>query len=339
MKIVVYDVAARKGGGGETILKQYFDKAAKETEHEWWFFVSIEGLRERESRNIHVIYSDIHRRSKPVSYAARKKAELTEHRRLIRKIDPDELISLQNMPVAGVKCRQTVYLHQSLQFSPVRYSFLRKEERNLAFRQRVICGIIRQRLCRADRVIVQTEWMKKAVAKWAGYPETQISVETPAVSVPCPAMKKEKRRNCFIYPANAYLNKNHQIIIEACRILKKQGFNDYRIQFTMSPSGGGMADRLYEVIKREDLPIDFVGHLEREELFEKYQTMVTLFPSYIETFGLPLLEARELGGEILASDRPFSHEILDGYDHAVFIEWDDPESWAKEIKRHCSFRQ
>ena len=331
MKIVVYDVAARKGGGGETILKQYFDKAAKKPENEWWFFVSIEGLRERESRNIHVIYSDIHRRSKPVSYAARKKAELTEHRRLIRKIDPDELISLQNMPVAGVKCRQTVYLHQSLQFSPVRYSFLRKEERNLAFRQRVICGIIRQRLCRADRVIVQTEWMKKAVSGWAHYPEDRITVETPTVSMPALPHNEERFNNVFIYPANAYLNKNHRIIIDACKLLKERGYSDYRILFTFSPDSNCFAEKLFSEIKNLDLPIECVGHLEKEELFKKYQSLITLFPSYIETFGLPLLEAKSAGGRIIASNCPFSHEILDDYKLVEFADWDSADDWAAAI--------
>ena len=65
--------------------------------------------------------------------------------------------------------------------------------------------------------------------------------------------------------------------------------------------------------------------------------MITLFPSYIETFGLPLLEAKELNGIVLASDRPFSHEILDGYDKAIFIEWNNPDAWAREIKAQCSY--
>ena len=29
MRIVVYDIAAQKGGGGETILKQYLETAAR----------------------------------------------------------------------------------------------------------------------------------------------------------------------------------------------------------------------------------------------------------------------------------------------------------------------
>ena len=173
--------------------------------------------------------------------------------------------------------------------------------------------------------------MKKAVAKWANYPEERIVVETPKVSFPVHKELNKVSSNCFIYPANAYLNKNHQVIIDACRILKHQGVTGYRIQFTLSEKSKGLADRLLKEIRRDDLPIEYIGHLNKEDLFEKYQIMVTLFPSYIETFGLPLLEAKSVGGKIIASNLPFSHEILDGYDHANFVDWNDAAGWAKAI--------
>ena len=265
-----------------------------------------------------------------------KKYELFQLKAVLKKISPDEIISLQNMVVQGIKCKQTVYLHQSFQFSPVRFRFTKKDERSLAFRQRIICRLIRARLNKADKVIVQTNWMKQSVSKWAHFPEDRIVVEPPKVSLPIKKEPMEVQKNCFIYPANAYLNKNHRVIVDACRILKKQGVTGYRIQFTLSEGNPGVTRQLLKEIKTEALPIEYIGHLEKSELFIKYQTMITLFPSYIETFGLPLLEAKELNGIVLASDRPFSHEILDGYDKATFIEWDKPDAWAREIIAHCS---
>ena len=337
MRIVVYDIAAQKGGGGETILKQYFDAALNAPQIEWWFFVSIKDYKEYESANIHVELADIRKASKIRSYYLRKKYELFQLKSILKRINPDEIISLQNMVVPGAKCKQTVYLHQSFQFSPVKFRFTKKAERSLAFRQRIICRLIRAKLNKADKVIVQTNWMKKSVSKWAHYPEERIVVEPPKVSLPLKKDLVEAQRNSFIYPANAYLNKNHQIIIDACKILKKQGVTGYRIQFTLSEDSSGLSRQLLKEIKIEGLPIEYIGHLEKPELYEKYQTMITLFPSYIETFGLPLLEAKELNGIVLASDRPFSHEILDGYDKAIFIEWNSPDAWAREIKAQCSY--
>ena len=331
MKIVVYDIAARKGGGGERILNQYFDIAENEPETEWWFIVSIMDCRKRELPNIHVIFVDTAKASKLKRYTYRKKYELFELKRIIERINPDELISLQNMPVPGVKCKQTVYLHQSLMFSPVKYRFTVREERSLAFRQRVICGLIRKNLCKADKVIVQTNWMKDAVIEWADYPEERIIVEAPKVVLPACTKQNNRLNNTFIYPANAYPYKNHQVILEACRILKEHGIKDYKIKFTISPDSGGLAGRLLEESNREELPIEYIGKLDREELFKYYQTMITLFPSYIETFGLPLLEAKSAEGRIIASDSPFAHEILGEYEFAEFVNWNDSKGWASAI--------
>ena len=334
MKIVVYDIAAQKGGGGETILKQYFDTAARQTENEWWFFVSIEEYVERSRNNIHVIYIDLGKKTKTVNYVKRKQYEVLKLRRIIKSIEPDEFISLQNMIVSSLNCKQTVYLHQSFQFSPVRFSFFKKNERSLAFRQKFICGVIKRKLKKADKVIVQTNWMKNAVSKWAQYPEDRIIVETPNLALPVITCETEKLNNVFFYPANAYLNKNHQIIIEACKIIKRKGYSDFRILFTLSPDSNMLASTLYDEVKEAGLPIEFVGHLDREELYRKYRSQIMLFPSYIETFGLPLLEAKCLGGRIIASNCPFSHEILDNYSFAEFVDWNNADDWATAIINH-----
>ena len=331
MRIVVYDIAAKKGGGGETILKQYLEIAAKNPQKEWWFFVSIQDYQQYESDNIHIIFVDTASSSTLKSYCARKKYEVHRLKTALKDINPDEVISLQNMVVPGVKCKQTVYLHQSFQFSPVKYSFLRKNERSLAFRQRIICNIIKLRLKKADKVIVQTQWMKKAVSKWAHYPDDHIVVEMPTITLPRVTSKREKSNNVFFYPANAYLNKNHEVLIQACRILKEKGYTDFTVQFTLQPDANELSKKLFCEAEEFSLPIEFVGHLSKEELVVKYQSEIMLFPSYIETFGLPLLESKSVGGKIIASNLPFSHEILDDYDYADFVDWNDAEGWAEAI--------
>ena len=57
-----------------------------------------------------------------------------------------------------------------------------------------------------------------------------------------------------------------------------------------------------------------------------------LFPSYLETFGLPVLEAKNMKAIVFASDMPFCHEILDGYENAYFYKIDDKEKLASYMK-------
>ena len=56
---------------------------------------------------------------------------------------------------------------------------------------------------------------------------------------------------------------------------------------------------------------------------------VLLFPSYIETFGLPLLEAKTIGSPIIASDTPFSKEITSNYNNVNYFDYSDEIKLAK----------
>ena len=56
-----------------------------------------------------------------------------------------------------------------------------------------------------------------------------------------------------------------------------------------------------------------------------------VFPSYIETYGLPLIEAASLGVPIIAADLPYAREVLDGYEGVTFVPYDDAEGWSRAI--------
>lgn len=334
MRYVVYYIAVGQGGGGETILDHYYQQALTDKANEWWFIVPLKKYAEVLDKKLHVVYVDVLRSNFICKYVRRKCFELFEIKKLIKKISPDEIISLQNMVAPVRNYRQTVYLHQSFQFSPVKFSIWKKRERSLAFRQKVICPIIRRRLSKADSVIVQTHWMKEAVSQWADYPKNRIVVETPIISIPVAEKTDKKKNNSFFYPANAYLNKNHCIIIEACKLLKQWGYYNYSVQFTISKDGNAYASQLYKMTQEDNLPIEFIGHIDKDLVYSKCFSEIMLFPSYIETFGLPLLEVKSLDGRVIVSSCPFSHEILDDYEGATFAEWNNPAEWANAMKRY-----
>ena len=50
--------------------------------------------------------------------------------------------------------------------------------------------------------------------------------------------------------------------------------------------------------------IVFLGYLKKEELLEIIKHTILVFPSYIETVGLPLVEAQIFDAVILVSDCP-----------------------------------
>ncbi|SFB66290.1 glycosyltransferase [Ruminococcus albus] len=325
MKVVIYDVSAEDKGGLFVLNDLYSSIIKNNDDIEWHLFVSSKEFKS--CNNIIVHYFP------KMSMVKRLLFEQILINKEVNKISPDYVLSLQNIPLIFSKYRQLVYLHQSLQYCPVRFSFFRRSERSLAIRQHIICNIYRLCLLRADHIYVQTDWIKKATRKWLSINEKKISV------VPITISKNDvpdleyigMNSRCFFYPARAQQYKNHSVVIEAVKILKKSGIKDFEVVFTIDPTINEYASELQK--KATQLPIKFVGDLPYEQVLEKYSRSILIFPSYLETCGLPLVEARVMNCVIIASNLPFSHEALAGYSNALFFNYNNARDLANHMRK------
>lgn len=326
MKIMVYDVAAQ-GGGGMTVLLDFYREVLEKSPRDiqWCFAVSQPGLED--APGVQIL-----RFSKPKkSPLHRLVFEHWDFPRLLKQEQPDVVISLQNMPVARYRGRQLVLLHQSLQFCPKTFSFLKPEERSLAVRQRIICRMIQQSMPRAEHLFVQTAWMKQACMSWLGWPEDRISVVRSQAVPPVVTPYTGKDSRTFFYPAAGDIYKNHMLVVKACRLLHQEGITDYRVVFTLSSDEGAYDRGIIQAA--QGFPIEFTGRLPHQRVWELYSRTVLLFPSYQETCGLPLVEAKAAGAWILASDLPYAREVLEGYPNHALFDHSSPEALAREMKR------
>lgn len=301
MNILVYDVAA-EDGGGLFVLKNFYKEAMEKiySDIKWTFLVSVGDLEEK--KNIRILkVAKI-----KCSWFHRLYFEYFKLPKILKDLNPDLVISLQNMPISRCTYRQFVYLHQSLQFCSKQFSFFKKSERTLAFRQHIICNFLYRRgLPKAERIFVQTEWMKRATQKWLAYPEERIKVVPVSFELPENKLSANRNRNIrtFFYPARSEIYKNHRVVIEAVKILIEQKNKNFKVIFTIMPDEGNYSKELYNLSK--GLPIEFIGNVNHDDIWEMYRNTILIFPSYLETCGIPLLEAKAMGGEIVASDLPF----------------------------------
>ena len=324
MKILVYDVAA-EDGGGLFVLKNFYEEVIKDSEKhpniEWIFLTSYKILESK--KNVHTInYAWIKK-----SWIHRLYFEEIKIQKILRELDVDVIISLQNTIIKHCKIRQYVYLHQSLQYCPQKFSLLNRTERGLAIRQKFICGMYKNGIKKATHIYVQTEWIKDETIKWISCKKDKISVIPVSIEkIPEQYDKKELKTNVFFYPARAEIYKNHDVILKACKILEKRGVYNYRVLFTMEKTDNLYAQHISN--ECEKLPIEFIGKVEYKDIWNYYKKAVLLFPSYLETCGLPMLEARYMETIVLASDLPFAHEALDGYKNAYFFQYSDENKLA-----------
>jgi glycosyltransferase involved in cell wall biosynthesis len=310
---MVFDVAA-SSGGALTILKDFYEKALIDDSNQWIFILSTPILKDGENVKI--------KNFKWVkkSWFHRIYFEFFVPRYLIKRYLPDKILSLQNLIVLGTKIKQTVYLHQSLPFSNYKFSIL--TDSKLWFYQNIMGYLIKKSIFKAEFVIVQTNWMKLSCVKKLGISENKIIVQKPFFKI-----LSNKKFNIsiskkieFFYPSSGDQYKNHILIIKALLVVNKSILKNIKIIFTLNGNENKNIMKLKSVIIKNKLPVDFVGFLPINKVFEYYKKSILLFPSFIETIGLPLIEAKEFGTPIIVADLPYSREALLDYNKVYFFD-------------------
>ena len=317
MKIVVNDIAA-SCGGALTILNSFYEYVKEnDKENEYIFILSDQYIENTENIKI-IIRDDVKKNG-----LNKMIFDFITGHKFINSLKPDYFLSLENILTFGVKCRKGVYIHQSIPFQDVKkFSFFKKEEFVYAIYQYIIGAIIRLSARKSDDVFVQTEWMRKGVSKKSRVDARHITVVPYENRITESAEKAHPKMNEFFYPAtevNVY--KNQKCIYDACDILSKDYELKYNVTFTNE--------------KPDDLHkyCSYCGFLEKEKLYDYYRNTILVFPSFIETIGLPLLEAKSANGMIFAADCPYAHEVLGNYNNAYFFDPMNPQSLSILMKK------
>lgn len=312
MKIIVNDLAA-SASGALSVLKSFYQYVKENDKaNEYVFLLSGNYIEETERIKV-VIISEVKKSGFYKLYF-----DLLNGKKILKRYNPDYVISLQNILTFGYRGKQAVFVHQAIPFQDrKRFSFFKKDERTYAFIQTVVGYFIKKSIKKADLIFVQTEWMKRAIIRKCRISKNMIYTISPEIEIDYKYQYKLER-NQFFYPAafeNTYKNQN--CIYKASDILKNKGYTDLKIVLTLDKE------------HQQKNGCKFVGLLDKDHLFEYYSTSILLFPSYIETVGLPLLEAMSVGAIILVADCEYSREILAGYKNAYYFDPFKPEQLAQ----------
>jgi glycosyltransferase involved in cell wall biosynthesis len=78
-----------------------------------------------------------------------------------------------------------------------------------------------------------------------------------------------------------------------------------------------------------------LGYLAEAELAAAYRSATVLvMPSFVETVGLPMLEAMQHGLPVIAADRPYAHDVC--ADAGLYFDPTDERQLASSIKHVCT---
>lgn len=317
MRIVVNDIAASEGGALSVLLDFYRAVCEYDKENEYIFLLSDNYIQETERIQV-LLRPDVKKSGfKKVWF------DFVSGRFFVNRLKPDVVLSLQNIITFGVRAPQAVYIHQSIPFQKERkFSVLKKEERKLALIQYGIGRIICRSANKADTVIVQTAWMRDALLEKVKTNREKVRVVTPDVRMPEDQTEIDSwSLHRFFYPTADFQYKNNEVVLEAVGKLAEEAPSDFCVELTLEKTAPPIKG------------IRFIGRLFREELWQKYRSATLIYASYIETFGLPLAEARKCGTVILAADCAYAREVLEGYENAYFFDYHSSEALAALMRR------
>jgi len=199
-----------------------------------------------------------------------------------------------------------------------------------------------KRMGHVDEFIVQTPTMKKLLDKKTG---GKIPVRIlPFLAESGGYSRKmtqsavqEKRKFDFVYVASGEPHKNHRRLIEAWQLLAIEGLFP-TLYLTLSETDSTDLCRWIDKKKMKyGLKVENLGQLSHDQIKQIYhQADALIYPSTFESFGLPLVEARQAGLPVLAAEMDYVREVLDP--EQTF----DPESAysiARAVKRFLGIEE
>lgn len=186
-----------------------------------------------------------------------------------------------------------------------------------------------------DFVIVQQDWLRNRFSKF--YERKNIIVSYLNVFNDSKEANTDKSiqtnaRFIFFYPALPRVFKNFEVIYKATEILLKQGICDFRIILTISGTENKYSKHIYNSFKHIK-NFDFIGIQTRKKILELYNsTNCVIFPSKLETWGIPITETKLYNKPLLLADLEYAHETLGVYEKVKFFDPNSHEELAQAMK-------
>lgn len=182
-------------------------------------------------------------------------------------------------------------------------------------------------------VVVQQDWIRQAFQRMYGI--NNIIVASPVVQ--CKSINVSSVRSAksiFFYPALPRVFKNFEVLCDAAEILYQRGETEFEVRLTIS----GFENRYAAYLKRRysSCPvISFIGLQSKEMMAVQYQEASALvFPSRLETWGLPISEAKAWRKYLLIADLPYAHETVGDYVDVNFFDPLNPGQLADLMDGH-----
>lgn len=255
------------------------------------------------------------------SYLIRFYLEFYYFKKLSKDLNPYLWMSMQDLSANVSSKISAVYCHNATAF----YKVSLKEaihDKVFLIQNMLYKFFYSINMKKNNYVIVQQNWLRDKFNDIFKIEKNKIIVSFPQKKKYLRSTKNhiKDKEFIFFYPSLPRVFKNFELIFEATRILNLQNMkSNFKVIVTIDGSENSYTRELLN--KYSDISnIEFIGLIPRDEVQERYKTSDCLiFPSKLETWGLPVSESKEFGLPILIADLPYAHETVNTYDKSLFF--------------------
>lgn len=246
----------------------------------------------------------------------------------------DVWLSLHDMTPNVAATKRYVYCHNPSPFMKTELKSLKYSYKNFLF-SLFYKYLYKINIKKNTAVIVQQDWIRDEFINL--YKLNNVIVARPAIDINncinTTTIKERKYKYQFIYPAFPRFFKNFEVICKACIILENAGYENFEVFLTLDGTENRYSK---DLVKKFGMlsSIKFIGIQHREKIFELYKEVDCLiFPSNLETWGLPISEYKSTNKPMLVADLPYAHETVGTYKKVCFFHQKDAIQLANLMEK------
>lgn len=235
-------------------------------------------------------------------------------------------------PLLKSRARAAVFLQNRYLFGMRNFS---EFSWGVRLRLRIERWWFRARMQAGYQIIVQSLTMQRELKQDLGFDSIVLPFLGSSLEEPDPKNNvKTKKEFDFVYVSSAEPHKNHAALLDAWVLLAEQGIHP-SLALTVSENTATYMAQLIELKKQSyGLNIMNFGTMQHGDVRALYQkSNALIFPSKLESFGLPLLEAKQLGMPILAPELDYVRDVVEP---DQTFDPNSPTSIARAVLRHLN---
>ena len=264
------------------------------------------------------------------SWAHRLYYEYVGFKTLSKRLTPALWLSLHDITPNVTAKRRAVYCHNPAPFYELSMRDVLLEPRFALFRW-FYSYLYAINIHKNDFIIVQQEWLSREFQR--RFRVNRVIVAHPSLRINGVAAPKVgvARSWQFIFPTFPRVFKNVEVLGEAARLLELRGRRD--IEFIVTFDGNENRYARY-IRKRYGAfqGLKLIGRQTRDAVFQLFtESAALVFPSRLESWGMPLSEYKPWGRPILAADLPYARETIGRYAMAKFFPPNDAEALVEAV--------